>query len=69
MSIPLGFDEITLWLAVTSTILLITSEVLSPYYGKIQIFIDKKRIRNTAFIVSIIFLIMVVVRVIGIVLA
>jgi len=66
MTFPLGFWDISLWLAVTAIILLITSEMLSPYYGKINIYINKKRLKNTALAVSMAFLFTVGVRIINI---
>lgn len=66
MTFPLGFWDISLWLAVTAIILLITSEMLSPYYGKINIYINKKRLKNAALAVSMAFLFTVGVRIINI---
>jgi len=68
MSFPLSFWDISLWLAITALILLVTSELLSPYYGKTDIRISKKRLRNVAFAVSILFLATVAIRIISIVL-
>jgi len=68
MTFPLGFWDISLLLAVTAIILLITSELLSPHYGKTNILINKKKLRNTAIIVSLLFLITVAVRIATIIL-
>ena len=67
MQIPLTFWDISLWLAFTAIILLITSEIISPFYGKTKILINKKRLRNVALVMSIIFLITVVIRIYGII--
>jgi len=69
MQFPLSFWDISLWLAITAIILLITSEMLSPYYGKVNIYINKKKLKNAALAVSILFLITVTIRIIGIILA
>ena len=63
MDFPLSLWGISLWLAVTAIILLITSELISPYYGKTNLFINKKRLKNVALTVSALFLITVAVRV------
>jgi hypothetical protein len=63
MGFPLSFWDISLWLVVTAIILLITSELISPYYGKTNLLINKKRLRNTAIIVSLLFLITVAIRI------
>ena len=63
MNFPLSFWDISLWLAVTAIILLITSELISPYYGKTNILINKRRLRNVAIIVSTLFLITVAIRI------
>ena len=63
MGFPLTFWDISLWLAVTAIILLITSELISPYYGKTNLLINKKRLRNVSIIVSTLFLITVAIRI------
>jgi len=68
MTFPLGFWDISLWLAITAVILLVTSEMLSPRYGKINIHINRKRLRNAASAVSILFLVTVSIRIVGILL-
>jgi hypothetical protein len=67
MDFPLSFWDISLWLAVTTIILLITSELISPYYGKTNLLINKKRLRNVALTMSILFLITVAIRIYGII--
>lgn len=68
MTFPLGLWDISLWLAITAIMLLITSEMLSPRYGKINIRINKKRLQNAALAVSILFLITVAIKIIDILL-
>jgi hypothetical protein len=63
MDFPLSFWDISLWLAITAIILLITSELISPYYGKTNLLINKRRIRNVSIIVSTLFLITVAIRI------
>lgn len=69
MTFPLGFSDISLLLAITAIILLITSELLSPYYGKITILLDKRKLKNTALAFSILFLTTVAIRIISIITA
>lgn len=61
---PLGLWDISLFLAVTAMVLLVTSELLSPYYGKANLRINKKRLRNTALMTSTLFLVTIAFRVI-----
>jgi hypothetical protein len=68
MMFPLNLWDISLLLAITAIILLITSELLSSHYGKANILINKKRLRNTAITVSTLFLITVAIRIAGIIL-
>lgn len=68
MTFPLGFWDISLLLAITAIILLIASELLSPYYGKVNILVNKKRLKNAALSVSILFLITVAIRIVSMVL-
>ena len=67
MQFPLSFWDISLWLAVTAIILLITSELISPYYGRTNLLVNKKRLKNVSLTVSILFLITVAIRVYGII--
>lgn len=69
MDFPLGFWDISLWLAITAIILLVTSELISPYYGKTNLIINRKRLRNVALSVSALFLITVAIRIINIVIS
>jgi hypothetical protein len=69
MDFPLSFWDISLWLAVTAIILLITSELISPYYGKTKLLINKKRLRNVALAVSTLFLITVTIRIVNIIIS
>jgi hypothetical protein len=63
MNSPLSFWDISLWLAVTAIILLITSELVSPYYGKTNLIINKKRLRNAATVTATLFLITVAIHI------
>jgi hypothetical protein len=69
MQIPLGFWDISLWLAVTAIILLITAELISPYYGQTNLRINKKKLKNAALVLGILFLITVAMRIYGIITA
>jgi len=63
MQFPLSFWDLSLWLAVTAIILLVTSELISPRYGKTNLLIEKKRLRNVALTISILFLVTVIIRI------
>jgi len=67
MEFPLSFWDISLWSAVTAIILLITSELISPYYRKTRLLINKKRLKNAALAMSILFLVTVAIRIYGII--
>jgi len=63
LNFPLNFWDVSLWLAVTAIILLITAELTSPYYGKTKLLIDKKKLRKAALTMGILFLITVAIRI------
>jgi len=63
MRFPLSLFDITLWLAITAIILLATSELISPYYGKTNLLIDKDRLRLAALGVGIIFTISILAQI------
>jgi uncharacterized membrane protein len=67
MQIPLDFWNVSLWLAVTGIILLITAQLASAYDGKATILVDQKKLRTTALVIGILFLATVAIRIYGIV--
>ena len=69
MAFPLGLWDLSLWAAVTAIILLATSELVSPYYGRTSLMINRKRLRMVALIVALVFLATVAYRVYQIVAA
>jgi hypothetical protein len=60
MILPFTLDDIALLLVVASGLLLLTSEILSPRYGKINVLLDRKKLRNTGLATSVLALISVV---------
>ncbi len=64
---PLGIWDISLLLAITAAVLLVTSELLSLHYGKVNLKINKARLRNSALAFSILFLVTVALRIISII--
>jgi hypothetical protein len=69
MQFPFSFWDLSLWLAITAIILLVTSELLSPNYGKRNLAIERKRLRNVALTISMLFLITVIIRIYEIIIA
>lgn len=69
MIFPLGIWDASLLLAATAIVLLVTSEFLSPYYGKVNLKIDKVRLRKSALAASILFLTTVVIKIISVLLS
>jgi hypothetical protein len=64
MHFPLSISDISLWLAVTAIILLITSELITSSTGTLgSIVIDKKRLRLFALALGTGFMITVVMRI------
>ena len=68
MNFPLDIWDISLLLAIIAFILLVTSEMFSPYYGRINIQINRRHLRNAAFTTSILFLVTVGIRIVSIIL-
>jgi len=56
MQIPLDFWNVSLWLAVTSIILLITSQLFQAYDGPQTLLIDSKKLKAAALTTGILFL-------------
>jgi hypothetical protein len=68
MMFPLGIWDVSLLFALTAIVLLITSELLSPYYGKVNLKINRKRLKNSALTFSALFLITIAIRIASIIL-
>jgi len=63
MRFPLSIWDVSLWLAATSMILLVASELTSPRYGSPNLLINKKALKDVAILTAIIFLITVLIRI------
>jgi hypothetical protein len=63
MAFPLGLWDLSLWTAITAIILLATSELLSPYYGRTRLMINRRRLRIVALLVALVFLASVAYRI------
>lgn len=57
MQFPLSGTEIILWLGVTAMLLLAASEFVSQNYGRVNLLIDKKRLRQATLLFTLLFLI------------
>ena len=67
MHIPLDFWNVSLWFAVTAIILLITAQLASAYDGNATILINQKKLKNTAIVMGMLFLITVAIRIYGLI--
>jgi uncharacterized membrane protein YhaH (DUF805 family) len=50
MEFPLTYWYISIWLAVTTIILFVTAQLISPYNGRNNLAIDKKRLRKVSLV-------------------
>jgi hypothetical protein len=67
MQFPFDFWNISLWLAVSGIILLITAQLVSAYDGKATLLIDQRKLKTAAVIMGILFLATVAIRIYGII--
>ncbi len=63
MQVPLDFWNVSLWLAVTSIILLITAQLVSAYDGPSTLLIDSRKLKAAALTMGILFLATVAIRI------
>jgi hypothetical protein len=63
MIFPMDLGEFSILIAVIAIILLVTSELTSPYNRRIRIYLSRKRLRRTAIFFSVLFLIIVGIRI------
>jgi hypothetical protein len=58
LQIPqLAYGDLTFFIAVASIVLLITTEFVSLHYGSLNLTINKKKIKNLSFVLTILFFI------------
>lgn len=63
MQFPLSFWDLSLWIAVTTIILLITAELTSPYNTQANLLINNNRLEKTALTMGTLFLITVAIHI------
>lgn len=63
MQVPLDSWNVSLWLAATSIILLITAQVVSAYDGPATLLIDSRKLKAAALTMGILFLATVAVNI------
>jgi hypothetical protein len=64
MTFPLNVWDVSLLITMTAIMLLITSELLSPRYGKINIRVNRQRLKTATLAFSLLFLGTVALRVV-----
>lgn len=67
MQFPLSFWDLSLWIAVTAMILLVTAELTSPYHAQTNLLINNNRLEKTALTMGILFLITVAIHIYAII--
>ena len=63
MQFPLSFWDLSLVLTVVTIVLLITSELASPYFGRTNLAIEKKVLRRATLMFGFAFVFTVLVRI------
>lgn len=63
MELAFGLNDVNLWLAMLSIILLTTSAILNTRYGKTGLIINKNRLRKVALIISFLFSVTAAIRI------
>ena len=64
---PLTYSDLSLLLVVGAIVLLITTELASPHYGLTNLTINKKKLRNAALLMGLLFLLIVAFNIIKII--
>jgi len=63
VQVPLDFWNVSLWLAATSIILLITAQLVSAYDGPAMLLIDSRKLKTVALTMGVLFLATVAIHV------
>jgi hypothetical protein len=66
MELSLPLFDITVLLAISALILLVTAELTSSYYGKINLIIDKSRLRQVSTLVGLLFILTIILNILSI---
>lgn len=69
MQFPLSLSNVSLWLAFIAIILLITSALTSPYYGKTGFPLDNRRLRTATLTVCLLFMFTVFIQIFQIIIS
>lgn len=69
MIFPMDLGELSILIAVTAIILLVTSELISPNHRRIKIYLSRKRLRRTGIFFSVLFLVIVGIRIFQIIIS
>ena len=67
MQVPLDFWHVSLWLAVSSIILLTTAQLAAAYDGKATLTISQRKLKTAAVIMGMLFLATVAVQIYSII--
>jgi hypothetical protein len=62
VQVPLDFWNVSLWLAVTSIVLLVTAQLVSAYDGSATLLIDSRKLKTAALTMGILFLVTVAIH-------
>jgi hypothetical protein len=63
MMVPFNLSELTIFFAVIAIILLITSELISPYQRSINVVLNRKKLRKAAIVFSVLFLLAITMKI------
>jgi hypothetical protein len=63
MMFPLDLTDVSLILAIITIILLVTSDFLSSRYGKVEVSINKKKLKHATIAVTVLFVISLALRI------
>lgn len=62
---PLAFADASLLFGISAIILLVTIELISPYYGLTNLIVSRKKIIKVAIVTILLFLMTMAIRLIG----
>ena len=60
---PLTFNDLLIWITLTSIILTTTIALINPYHGQISLKINKKRIKRIMYLVGVIYFILISIKI------
>ena len=63
MGTPLALNDMIFFLGAATMLLMLTSEIMCSYYGRVNVLVEKRRLRSASLFISALFLVAILIGV------